>query len=175
MDKIYNFSSGPTALPEAVLKRVKDQIFNYKKRGISVMELAPGTKDYNKLFKDAESSLRKILEIPTGYTVLFLGVPTVSQYSAIPINLMSDHKCADYIVTGLSSKAAESEAKNYGDVLIAATSSGAIPLFSTVPRVVRSDFRPDADYVYLCHNDSIFGTKSIFLYKASQMPFIISH
>lgn len=173
MDKVYNFSAGPTALPEAVLKRVKEQIFNYKKRGISVMELAPGTRDYNKILKDAETSLRRILEIPTGYTVLFLGVPTVSQYSAVPINLMSDHRCADYIVTGQSSKMAESEAKKYGDVLIAASSAGTIPLFSTVPRVGRSDFRPDADYVYLCHNDSIYGTKFPSLPDTGSIPLVV--
>jgi len=134
MDKIYNFSAGPTALPEAVYKRAKEQLFNYKKRGISVMEITPGSKDYMRLWRDAEASLKKLLDIPAGYTVLFLEAPSVSQYSAIPLNLMSDHKCADYIVTGQSSKSAESEAKKYGDVVIAATSAGACPLFSTVPK-----------------------------------------
>ena len=173
MDKVYNFSAGPTALPEAVLKRAREQAFNYKKRGISVMELAPGSKDYNRLHKDAEATLRKLLDVPVGYSTLFLEIPTVSQYSAIPLNLMSDHKCADYIVTGQSSKAAESEAKKYGDVVIAATSAGAGPIFSTVPRIERSDFRPDADYAYLCHNDSIYGTKFPTLPDTGNIPLVV--
>ena len=173
MDQIYNFSAGPTALPEAVLKRVREQAFNYKKRGISVMELIPGSKDYAKLLKDAEISLRKILDIPMGYSVLFLETPLPSQYSAIPLNLLSDHKCADYIITGQSSKAAEHEAKKYGDILIAATSAGAVPIFSTVPKVERSDFRPDADYVYICYNDSIYGTKFPSLPDTGSIPLVV--
>ena len=173
MDKIYNFSAGPTALSEQVSRRAKEQVFNYKRRGISVMELIPGTKDYVKLLKDAEMSLRKILNIPTGYSVLFLETPKASQYSAIPMNLMSDHRCADYIVTGQSSKAAELEAKKYGDVVIAATSAGASPIFSTLPKVERSDFRPDADYIYLSHNNAIYGTKFSSLPDTGNIPLVV--
>lgn len=173
MDKIYNFAAGYTALPEAVNKRVREQAFNYKKRGVSVMELAPGTKEYLRLLKDAEASLKKLLDIPTGYTTLFLGMPIASQYSAIPINLMSDRRCADYIVTGQSSKEAESEAKKYGDVLVSDSSAGATPVYSTVPRLGRSDFRPDTDYVYLCHNDSIHGTKFPSLPDTGSVPLVV--
>ncbi len=173
MDKIYNFSAGPTALPEAVSNKVREQAFNYKKRGISVMELAPGSKDYTRILKDAELAFRHVLDIPTGYTVLFLELPAASQYSAIPLNLMSDRRSADYIITGQSSKAAESEAKKYGDIAIAATSAGASPIFSTVPRVDRSDFRPDADYAYMCHNDSIYGTKFPALPDTGSIPLVV--
>ena len=173
MDRIYNFSAGPATLPEAVLNKVKEQVFNYKKRGISVMELVPGSKEYVRLLKDAEVAFRKILDIPMGYKVLFLETPLATQYSTIPLNLMSDHKCADYIVTGQASKEAEREAKKYGDVHIAATSAGAIPIFSTVPRVERSDFRPDADYVYLCHNDSIYGTKFPSIPDTGNIPLVV--
>ena len=173
MDKIYNFSAGHTALPEAVSKRASEQIFNYKKRGISVMELAPGSKEYLKILKDAETAFRKILDIPKAYSILFLEMPLAAQYSMIPINLMSDHKCADYIVTGQASKAAEREAKKYGDIHIAATSAGAVPIFSTVPKIERSDFRPDADYAYLCHNDSIYGTKFPSIPDTGNIPLVV--
>ena len=173
MDRIYNFSAGPAALPEAVLNKVKEQVFNYKRRGISVMELVADSREYVRLLKDAEVAFRKILDIPMGYKVLFLETPLVAQYSTIPLNLMSDHKCADYIVTGQASKEAEREAKKYGDVHIAATSAGAVPIFSTVPRVERSDFRPDADYVYLCHNDSIYGTKFPTIPDAGNIPLVV--
>ena len=173
MDKIYNFSAEASALPEEVGRRVREQAFNYKKSGVSVMELVPGSKEYTKLLKDAESTLRKILDLPIGYSVLFVAAPLASQYSAIPLNLMSDHKCADYIVTGQSSKAAEREAKKYGDIHIAAISAGADPIFSTVPKVERSDFRPDADYAYLCYNDSIYGTKFPALPDTGNIPLVV--
>ena len=173
MDKVYNFSAGPAALPEAVLRKVKEQAFNYKNRGISVMELSPGSGEYTRLLKDAQTSLRKILDIPMGYSVLFLETPLAAQYSTIPLNLMSDRKCADYIVTGQFSKAAQQEAKKYGDVHIAQTSAGAIPIFSTVPKIERSDFRPDADYAYLCYNDSIYGTKFPALPDTGNIPLVV--
>ena len=173
MDKIYNFSATAAPLPEAVLGKVREQAFNYNGRGISVLELAPGTKEYTKILTETELTLRKILDIPTGYTVLFLEAPAAAQYSAIPLNLMSDRTSADYVVTGQSSKAAQSEAKKFGDVAIAATSAGASPIFSTVPRVERSDFRPDADYAYICHNDSIYGTKFPSIPDTGSIPLAV--
>ena len=173
MDKMYNFSATAAPLPEAVSKKVREQAFNYKDKGIAVMELAPGTKEYTKIHKDTELALRKILDIPTGYTVLFLESPAAAQYSAIPLNLMSDRRIADYIVTGQSSKAAQSEAKKFGDIAIAATSAGAGPIFSTVPKVERSDFRPDADYAYMCHNDLIYGTKFPSIPDAGSIPLAV--
>ena len=173
MDKIYNFSAGPAALPETVLRKVKDQVFNYNGSGISLMELIPGSKEYLEILECAETSLRRVLDIPAGYSVLFLESPLAMQYSAIPLNLLSDHKCADYIVTGQASKDAEREAKKYGDIHISATSAGAVPIFSTVPKVERSDFRPDADYAYICYNDSIYGTKFPSLPDAGSIPLVV--
>ena len=88
MDKIYNFSATAAPLPEAVLGKVREQAFNYNGRGISVLELAPGTKEYTKILTETELALRKILDIPTGYTVLFLEAPAAAQYSAIPLKIL---------------------------------------------------------------------------------------
>ncbi len=173
MNKTYNFSATVVPLPEAVSRKVREQAFNYKNLDVAVMELVPGSKEYTKILKDAELALRKILDIPTGYTVLFLDFPKAAQYSAIPLNLMSDRRSADYIITGQSSKEAEREAKKFGDIAIAATSAGAGPIFSTLPRVDRSVFRPDADYAYMCHNDSIYGTKFPSLPDAGSIPLVV--
>ncbi|MBR2350415.1 MAG: 3-phosphoserine/phosphohydroxythreonine transaminase [Clostridia bacterium] len=173
MDKIYNFSANAAPLPDAVTAKLREQVFNYKGTGTSIMEVFPGTKEYTKILKDTELALRKVMDIPTGYTVLFLESPAAAQYSAIPLNLMSDRRSADYVVTGHASKAAQSEAKKFGDIAIAATSAGAGPIFSTVPRVERSDFRPDADYAYICHNDSIYGTKFANIPDTGSIPLAV--
>ena len=159
MERVYNFSAGPAALPTEVLEEAQRELLSYRGSGVSVMEISKSSPEFVEILHDAEDALRTLMNIPSNYKVLFLQGGATLQYSAIPLNLLSDHRCADYIVTGQCSKAAFAEAKKYGDIAIAASSGGAIPTFSTVPSVTRSDFRPDADYVHICYNNTVYGTK----------------
>ena len=172
MSQVYNFSSGPSVLPEEVLEKAKNEIFNYKRTGVSVMELGASSREVEKLIEKAEKSLRKIMSIPPNYKILFLPGGASSQFAAIPMNLLSDRKCADYIVSGKHSKKAVLEAKKYGDIAIAASSAGASPAFSTVPETKRSDFRPDADYVHICFNNSVYGTTFHYIPDTGNIPLV---
>lgn len=159
MNKIYNFSSGPSMLPEEVLVKARLELLDYKNTGCSVMEMDCTSPEYIALMDECESALRELMQIPPNYRILFLPGGVSTQFSAIPQNLMSDHRSADYVITGQHSKKAYLEAKKYGDIAIAASSAGASPTFSTVPELKTSDFRPDADYVHICYNSSIYGTR----------------
>ena len=172
MTRVYNFSSGPSMLPEEVLEKAKSEMFNYKRTGVSVMELGASSKEVEKLMEKAEKSLRKILSIPSSYRVLFLPGGASSQFAAIPLNLLSDHKCADYVISGKHSKKAVLEAKKHGDIAIAASSAGATPSFSTIPETKRSDFRPDADYVHICYNNSVYGTTYHYVPDTGNVPLV---
>lgn len=159
-------------LPEEVLEKAKSEIFNYKRTGISVMELGASSREVEKIMDKAEKSLRKLLSIPSNYKVLFLSGGSSAQFAAIPMNLLSDHKCADYIVSGKHSKKAVLEAKKHGDIVIAASSAGATPPFSTIPETKRSDFRPDADYVHICVNNSVYGTTFHYIPDTGGIPLV---
>ena len=158
MANVYNFSSGPATLPKEVLEKAKSELLNYKRTGVSVMELSANAKEIDKLLAKAEKNLVKLLGIPSNYKILFLQGGSSAQFAAVPMNLLSEHKCADYVVTGRHSKKAVLEAKKHGDIAIAASSAGASPAYSTIPEMKRSDFRPDADYVHICYNNSVYGT-----------------
>ena len=172
MERIYNFSSGPAMLPEDILDRASEEFFNYKKTGIPVMEINRTSPQYSEIMAGAEASLRELMDIPQGYKILFMQGGADSQYSAVPLNLLSEHKCADYIISGRLSKSASLEAKKYGDIAIAASSAGATPAFSTVPETKRSDFRPDADYVYICYNNMVYGTKYYYVPDTGNIPLV---
>lgn len=159
MDRVYNFSAGPAQLPTEVLQKARDELLSYGGSGMSVMEISKTSPAFAQVLHDAEDALRKLIGIPSNYKVLFMQGGATAQYSAIPMNLLSEHKCADYIITGQNSKRAYTEAKKYGDIAVAASSGGALPTFSTVPKVTKSDFRPDADYVHICYNNTVYGTK----------------
>ena len=159
MSRVYNFSAGPSMLPVEVLEIAQRELLSYAETGMSVMEMSHRTPEFESIINAAEASLRKLMNIPDNYKVLFMQGGASLQFAAVPLNLLSERKCADYIVSGQFSKKAALEAKKYGDVAIAATSAGAIPTFSTVPETKRSDFRPDADYVHICYNNTIYGTK----------------
>jgi len=158
MPEIYTFSSGPSMIPEEVLEKAKNEMFNYRRTGYSVMELGSSSGEVEKLIGRAERALRKLLNIPASYKILFLPGGASAQFAAIPMNLLSSHKCADYVVSGKHSRKAYLEAKKHGDIVIAASSAGALPAYSTVPDLKTSDFRPDADYIHLCFNNSVYGT-----------------
>lgn len=158
MEKIYNFGAGPAMMPAEVKEKANRELFGSDGR-ISVLEMSTDSKEVVALKKKCESNLRKLLSIPSGYKVIFAEGAGTCQFSAIPLNLLTDSKRADYIVTGQFSNHAYHEAKKYGDVTIAASSAGATPIFSAIPKVSASDFRPDTDYVHICYNNTIYGTK----------------
>ncbi len=172
MKKVYNFSAGPSMLPNEVLARAREELTNYCGTGMSVMEIAPGSEEFEKIISEATELLRSLLSIPPSYKIFFVGGGAEAQYSAVPLNLMSDHKCADYVITGQSAKSAELEAKKYGDIAIAATSAGATTPYSTIPDMKRSHFRPDADYVHITYASRIYGTKYNYIPDTGSIPLV---
>ena len=159
-------------LPLEVLEKVQAEMLCYEESGMSVMELNPNSERFTQIMESAEASLRKLMNIPSNYKVLFMQGGATTQFSAIPLNLLSDHKCADYIISGQFSNEAAKEAKNYCDVAVAASSAGANPAYSVIPATVRSDFRPDADYVHICFNNTIHGTKFYYIPDTGNIPLV---
>lgn len=156
MKRVYNFSAGPAVLPEEVLKEAAEEMLDYKGTGMSVMEMSHRSKAFEEIINNAEKTLRELMNIPDNYKVLFLQGGASQQFAMIPMNLMKN-KVADYIVTGQWAKKAASEAKLYGQVNILASSAD--KTFSYIPDVKDIKISEDADYVYICHNNTIYGTK----------------
>ena len=159
-------------LPIEVLKRAQEDLLCYGDSGMSVMEMSHRTPEFESILHAAETSLRTLMNIPENYKVLFLQGGASTQFASVPLNLLSEHKCADYIVSGQFSKKAAMEAKKYGDIAIAASSAGATPTFSVVPETKRADFRPDADYVHICFNNTIYGTKFHYIPDTGNIPLV---
>ena len=156
MSRVYNFSAGPAVLPEEVLKEAADEMLDYKGCGMSVMEMSHRSKVFDDIIKEAEQDLRDLMNIPDNYKVLFLQGGASQQFSAIPMNLMKNKKAA-YIVTGQWAKKAYQEAQKYGEAV--AVASSADKTFSYIPDCSDLDIPEDADYVYICENNTIYGTK----------------
>lgn len=156
MSRVYNFSAGPAVLPEEVLKEAADEMLDYKGTGTSVMEMSHRSKAYDTIIKEAEQDLRDLMNIPDNYKVLFLQGGASQQFAAVPMNLMKNKKAA-YIITGQWAKKAYQEAKIYGDAV--AVASSADKTFSYIPDCSDLDIPEDADYVYICENNTIYGTK----------------
>ena len=156
MARVYNFSAGPAVLPESVLKEAAEEMLDYKGSGMSVMEMSHRSKWFDDIIKDAEKDLRDLMNIPDNYKVLFLQGGASLQFAAIPMNLMKN-KVADYIVTGQWAKKAYAEAQIYGKANKIATSEDKI--FSYIPDCSDLPVSEDADYVYICENNTIYGTK----------------
>ncbi|MDE7390086.1 MAG: 3-phosphoserine/phosphohydroxythreonine transaminase [Lachnospiraceae bacterium] len=156
MGRVYNFSAGPSMLPEAVLKKAADEMLDYEGSGQSVMEMSHRSKVFDGIIKDAEKLLREVMQIPDNYKVLFLQGGASSQFAMIPLNLMNKNKKADYVLTGQWATKAFKEAERYGDVVAVASSKD--KTFSYIPKLDKSMFRPDADYVHICMNNTIYGT-----------------
>ena len=159
-------------LPLEVLERAQSELLCYGDSGMSVMEMSHRSKDFEEIIASAEAALRKLMNIPSNYKVLFLQGGASTQFAAVPLNLLSEHRCADYIVSGQFSDKAMKEAKKYGDIAVAASSAGANPSFSTIPQTERSDFRPDADYVHICFNNTIYGTKFNYIPDTGNIPLV---
>ena len=172
MKRVYNFASGPSMLPIEVLNKVKSELLDYNGTGMSVMELPKESPELDELVTTCEKTLRKLLEIPNNYKVLFLQGGSTMQYSAVPLNLLSDRKCADYIITGPRSRNAYFEAKKYGDIVVAASSGGAGPVYNTIPETAKNSFRPDADYVYMCYTNPACGTKFHYVPDTGNIPLV---
>lgn len=156
MGRVYNFSAGPAVLPESVLKEAAAEMLDYKGTGMSVMEMSHRSKAYDEIIKTAEADLRELMNIPDNYKVLFLQGGASQQFAMIPMNLMKN-KVADYIVTGQWAKKAYQEAQKYGKANKIATSEDAT--FSYIPDCSDLPISEDADYVYICENNTIYGTK----------------
>ncbi|MBR6896750.1 MAG: 3-phosphoserine/phosphohydroxythreonine transaminase [Lachnospiraceae bacterium] len=156
MGRVYNFSAGPAVLPEEVLREAAADMMDYKGCGMSVMEMSHRSKMFQNIIDEAEADIRKLMNIPDNYKVLFLQGGASLQFAMIPMNLMKNKK-ADYIVTGQWAKKAFQEAKKYGDAV--AVASSADKTFSYIPDCSDLPIREDADYVYICENNTIYGTK----------------
>ena len=156
MARVYNFSAGPAVLPEEVLKEAAEEMLDYKGSGMSVMEMSHRSKTYDNIIKEAEADLRDLLNIPDNYKVLFLQGGASQQFAMIPMNLMKNKK-AGYIVTGQWAKKAYQEAKIYGEAIELASSAD--ETFSSIPDCSDLDLPDDVDYVYICENNTIYGTK----------------
>ncbi len=156
MSRVYNFSAGPAVLPEEVLKEAADEMLDYRGTGMSVMEMSHRSKPYDTIIKEAEADLRELMNIPDNYKVLFLQGGASQQFAMIPMNLMKNRKAA-YILTGQWAKKAYQEGKIYGEAIEVASSAD--KMFSYIPNCSDLDIPEDVDYVYICENNTIYGTK----------------
>ena len=155
MSRVYNFAAGPAVLPEEVLKEAAEEMLDYNGTGMSVMEMSHRSKAFEGIITNAEQTLRELLNIPSNYKVLFLQGGASQQFAMIPMNLMKN-KVADYIKTGQWAKKAAAEASIFGKVNIIASSED--KTFSYIPDLKDLKISEDADYVYICHNNTIYGT-----------------
>ncbi len=170
MSRVYNFSAGPSMLPEAVLKKAADQMLDYQGTGMSVMEMSHRSKEYEAIILHAEELFRELMGIPDNYKVLFLQGGASTQFAMIPMNLMNGSHKMDTILTGQWAKKAASEAKKFGEVRIVASSEDAV--FNYIPKVDASAFAPDADYVHITMNNTIYGTKYNTLPDTGKVPLV---
>ena len=169
MARVYNFSAGPAVLPEEVLKEAADEMLDYKGTGMSVMEMSHRSKAYETIINEAEADLRELMNIPDNYKVLFLQGGASQQFAMIPMNLMKN-KVADYIVTGQWAKKAYQEAQIYGKANKIASSED--KTFSYIPDCSDLPISEDADYVYICENNTIYGTKFKTLPNTKGKPLV---
>lgn len=154
--RVYNFSAGPSMLPEEVLSKAASEMLDYEGSGQSVMEMSHRSKVYDTIIKDAGSLFREIMKIPENYEVLFLQGGASSQFAMVPLNLMKNKK-ADYVISGEFSTKSYQEATRYGECTVVASTKDVN--FSKVPALTEDIFSDDADYIHLCYNNTIYGTK----------------
>ena len=169
MARVYNFSAGPAVLPEEVLQESADEMLDYRGTGMSVMEMSHRSKAYDTIIKEAEADLRELMNIPDNYKVLFLQGGASQQFAMIPMNLMKN-RVADYIVTGQWAKKAYQEASLYGKANKIASSED--KTFSYIPDCSDLPISEDADYVYICENNTIYGTKFKTLPNTKGKPLV---
>lgn len=170
MARVFNFSAGPSMLPESVLNQAADELLDYQGTGESVMEMSHRSKEFDAIIKNAEALLREIMEIPENYQVLFLQGGASTQFAAIPLNFLNGSGKADYVVSGNWSAKAASEAQKYGDIKIVASSKE--DNFTHVPEWNKKEFRKDADYFYICMNETVYGNIIRDLPDTGKVPLI---
>lgn len=169
MKRVYNFSAGPSMLPVPVLQRAADEMLCYGDSGMSVMEMSHRSPEFDAIIKDAEKLLRQLMGIPDNYKVLFMQGGASTQFACVPLNLMKNGK-ADYILSGQFSTKAQKEAMKYGEAKIIASSKD--DNFSRIPVVTRDDISPDADYVHICFNNTVYGTKFNYIPDTGDIPLV---
>lgn len=170
MARVYNFSAGPSMLPEGVLQKAAAELLEYEGSGQSVMEMSHRSKDYQAIFDRCEALLRSVMAIPDNYKVLFLQGGASSQFAMIPLNLLNGSGKADFVITGQWAKKAYEEASRYGSCKIVASSKD--KTFSYIPKLDPATFTPDADYFHICLNNTIYGTVFHELPDTGNVPLI---
>ncbi len=170
MERVYNFSAGPSILPEAVLKQASEEMLNYGGTGMSVMEMSHRSAAYQSIIDNAEASLRELLSIPDNYKVLFLQGGASTQFAMVALNLLNGSGKADYVNTGAWSKKAIAEAKKVGEVNVVASSED--KTFSYIPKLDPATFTKDADYFYITTNNTIYGTVFKELPETNGVPIV---
>ncbi len=168
--RVYNFSAGPSMLPEEVLKKAQAEMVEYGTSGMSVMEMSHRSKDYDEIIKGAEALVRELMHVPDNYKVLFLQGGGSSQFTMIPMNLGNKNKKCDIVITGQWAKKAAAEAERY--ITVNKVASSADKTFSYIPKLDKSTFSKDADYFYICMNNTIYGTKFNTLPDTGDVPLV---
>ena len=170
MARVYNFSAGPSMLPESVLQKASAEMMDYEGSGQSVMEMSHRSKVFDEIFQSAKSLLREVMEIPEDYEILFLQGGASTQFAAVPMNLMTKNRKADYVLSGQFSTKAYQEACRYGDCKAVASSKA--ENFSKIPEIEETELRPDADYLHICMNNTIYGTVWNKLPNTGNVPLV---
>lgn len=170
MERVLNFSAGPSALPEAVLRKAQSDMLSYGSSGMSVMEMSHRSKDYMAIIEAAEASLRELMGVPANYKLLFLQGGASLQFAMVPLNLMNKNKKADYVNTGVWAKKALKEAGRYGKVNVVASSED--KTFSYIPELDAASFDKEADYFHITTNNTIYGTRYTTLPDTGDVPLI---
>ncbi len=170
LSRAYNFSAGPSILPEDVLERALKEMLNYNQTGQSVMEMSHRSQEFKTIIEETETLIRKIMDIPSNYKVLFLQGGASSQFSMVPLNLMNKNNKADYLITGMWAKKAYLEGCKYGNCNIVASSED--KNFSCIPTINPESFSSDADYFHICFNNTIYGTKLCAIPDTGSVPLV---
>ena len=170
MSRVYNFSAGPSVLPEQVLEKAAAQMLDYEGSGMCVMEMSHRSKEYEAIINRTEELLRELMAIPQNYKVLFLQGGASSQFAMVPLNLMTKNKKMDIVLTGQWAKKAASEAKKFGTVNVDASSAD--QTFSYIPKLDPSTFSKDADYFHITSNNTIYGTRYNQLPDTGNIPLV---
>ena len=170
MERVYNFSAGPSMLPVSVLKKAQDEMLSYGNSGMSVMEMSHRSKVYTEIIQGAEQTFRQVMGIPENYKVLFVQGGGSTQFAMVPMNLFNKSKKADYVNTGTWPKRAIKEARIYGQVNVVASSEDTA--FNRIPDLDPKTFDPEADYFYMCTNNTIEGTRFTALPDTGNVPLV---
>lgn len=168
--RVYNFSAGPSTLPLPVLEKAAAELVCYGNSGMSVMEMSHRSAAFEEIIAQAQAQIRSLMNIPDNYKVLFLQGGASLQFASVPLNLMNKNRKADYIVSGQFSGKAFKEGAKYGDVVCAASSKD--KNFTYIPQITRSDIRADADYLHICFNNTIYGTKFNYIPDTGDIPLV---